>query len=287
MSVIKEKDITLDGKKYSVHAELYNSTKSVLDDLKSRTTRISGYEMKDSDIHKSWHGVDNWNEALELLRDGYKPIVEQLKSTLKSKTRTEKKTAVVNAVQGFMPSVPLALKNLPECMLTVDRNVPAARVIDLYYDMSSTYSKTVDDFLKAGKVLLSVIIGLEKQGYRFNMYAVQSYPRYSSGTVDFLCVKVKSSDKPLDIKRMSFSLIHPAFFRVIGFDWQGKSPITRDLGSGRGGDFFRDFSTYTRNLIVKEMFGENAHYVSSTNLIDGKYEPNIVKEALEDGKDKK
>lgn len=284
MSITKEKKITVDGKTFFVNAELYNSTKYVIEDATERPVRISGYKLEG--IYKGWYGVDSWDEAIELLRDGYKPVVERLKATLKSKTDTEKKTQVVNAVQGFMPSVPLALKNIPQCMLTLDRNVPAARVIDLYYDMTANSDTDIDQFIKAGEAMLSVIIGLEKQGYRFNLYAVQSYTRHSDYKADFLCVKVKSSDKPIDIKRMSFALIHPAFFRVIGFDWESKSPIARDIGSGRGRGFYYDFSSKEKKEIIKEIFGENAHYLPGKALIDGNYNPDIVKEALENAKDK-
>lgn len=284
MSITKEKNITVNGRVFSVNAEIYNSTKYVIEDANSRSVRIHDYKLEG--VHKSWHGVDSWEEALDLLRDGYKPVVERLKATLKSKTTTENKTQIVNAVQGFMPSVPLALKNIPQCMLTVDRNVPAARVIDLYYDVTANCDTNVDEFIKAGEAMLSVILGLEKQGYRFNLYAVQSYTSHGSYKADFLCVKVKSSDKPIDIKRMSFALIHPAFFRVIGFDWESKSPITRDIGCGRGRGFYYDFSPEEKKEIIKEIFGENAHYLPCKAIINSDYSTDVVKEALENAKDK-
>ena len=79
---------------------------------------------------------------------------------------------------------------------------------------------------------------------------------------------------------MSFPLTHPAFFRVIGFDWQGKSPITRDIGSGRGYALGYDYNAKELNDIAKKMFGANACYIPCSNIISDDYDTKVIKEGF-------
>jgi len=53
MSITKEKNITVDGRTFSVNAEIYNSTKYVIEDANSRSVKISDYKL--SDVHRDWH----------------------------------------------------------------------------------------------------------------------------------------------------------------------------------------------------------------------------------------
>lgn len=278
-SIQKEKNVTLsNGKKVSVHAEIYNSVRCLEEDCNTRSVHIDDYRLNNSDIHKDWHGVDSYEEAVQYLRDGYSPVVESLKTTLKRSDNQEKTYRSFNNICGYVPVVPLALKNIPTNMVDMDRNVPKDKVIDIYYDITANCDKEVEQFLKAGEALLSVLIGLEQSGYRFNLYAVQSYNNDTK--TDLLCVKVKSSDRPLDIKRMSFALIHPSFFRVIGFTWESQSPVTRYVGFGRGTALRHAHSKESISKIIQSTFGDNAHYISGALLIENGYDKEYIKEEI-------
>ena len=97
--------------------------------------------------------------------------------------------------------------------------------------MTASYSTKSESIINAGVKLLSAIVELEQQGYRFNLYAVQNYYSYGKGYI--LKVKVKDAMQPLDLKRVSFPLTHTGFFRVIGFDWYSKCPEAKYI-SGYG-----------------------------------------------------
>lgn len=288
MSVRKEKNIKT--KRYNnpinVRAELYNSADEVVNDCKIRPVRISGYDMQRKHLRKDWHYVDTYEEALTLLKDGYQPTVSHFKEELKISTAgTKTRFSFHNDIQGYAPVVPLALQNIPTSMVNMYMKPIKAKVIDVYYDMTTNSDKEPEDFIRAGKDVLGAIINLEQQGYRFNLYAVQSYwDTWDNKSIDILCVKVKSSNSPFDLKRMSFPLTHPAFFRVIGFDWQGRSPITRDIGSGRGRGFGYDFGREDVNTIVKTMFGDNSLYISCSKIIDNDYDKEKLKGVLTSGK---
>lgn len=284
MPIRKEKKIPTSKCTTDVRAEIYNCARDVVTDCKMRQTRFKDYDMQaPGKVRKSWHGVESYAEALDLLANGYQPVVEALREELKVGTNVGPRFKFSNEIVGFLPIVPLAIQGVPKSMIDMRIRKIKSKVLDIYYDMTANSDKSPEDFIKAGKVLLGTILALEKQGYRFNLYAVQSYwDCYNdhNHSIDILCVKVKSSDSPLDLKRMSFPLTHPSFFRVIGFDWQGRSPITRYLGSGRGRAMGYDFNTEDCNKIMKGIFGENAFYISASKLIDKDYDKNQLKEVL-------
>lgn len=281
MAVRKDRIIEFSNRhKLDARVEFYTCADEVVEDCRHRTTHISGYEVKDSRISSepSFFGVKSYDEALSLLRNGYQAPVEEFREELKAELKDGPRFSFGNEIQGFAPVVPLALKCVPNCMINMHTKPIKTKVLDVYYDMTANCGTEVEEFLKAGKALLGAIIELEKAGYRFNLFAVQSYYGESRNTADFLCVKIKSSNKPLDLKRMSFPLTHTAFFRVIGFDWQGKSPITRDLGSGRGQDLGRHYNGAQLNKIAVDLFGNNACYIACSNIIDSDYDREALKE---------
>lgn len=280
MAVRKDKVIEVDHTKFDTKVEIYNSAEEVVNDCRNRPIRWSDYNIDRKEIKKSWQGVDSYDEALTLLKDGYQPVVEQFKEELKVAPKEGARISFYNNIQGFAPVVPLALKCIPNCMVDMSMKPIKAKVIDVYYDVVANAGVSPDQIIKAGKAILGTIIELEKQGYRFNLYAVQSYYGRDKKTVDFLCIKIKSSDRPMDLKRMSFPLTHPAFFRVIGFDWQAKSPIARYNGWGRGCAISREYGRNTIKELMTQVFGTTACYVSCAKFIEDNYNKDKLKEVF-------
>ena len=276
MSTVTSKKV--DG--YKVNTERYSSAQEVVQDCKTRQFRQ--YEdMSKKELRESWHGVDSYDKALELLRVGYQPTVDKLQTALKtSATGVGKRIKFENNVHGFAPVVPLALKGVPNSMINTTIKQIKCKVVDIYYDMGIACFNDADTIIKAGQKMLGAIISLEKQGYRINLNAIQCYS--DNKGVDILSVKVKSADKPLDIKRVSFPLTHPAFFRVIGFDWQSKSPIAGYRGSGRGFALTNRKNRAEIAKIITETFGKNAIYISCSEVASNNED--YIKEVLTNDK---
>lgn len=275
MAVLVRKDIKLAGRrgKYSVNMESYNSAREVVELCKSRKrTSTMFHDMPNHHIRSSWHGVESYEEALQLLKDGYQPAVEMLKDVLKtnkSTTAEQKRISFMNDIQGFAPIVPLALKGVPQSMVNMTMKPIKCKVIDVYYDMVVSCLTTPQEIIDNGKRLLGVIMNLEKRGYKFNLYAVQTYSDTNRGC-DMLTIKVKDSSRPLDIKKMSYVLMHPAFFRVIGFDWYSKVPngVYRD---GYGHNIAQEVGRSGLNEFVTQVLGKNAVYFAASRLGDEKH----------------
>ena len=286
MSVIK--DITIPkrvGEKpnYKFHIERYDSADEMVANLKTRTnTSTYFYDMpRKVKSDPSWYGVESYEQALEFMRTGYQPTVEKFKGSIKQMQKASvgasKRISFQNNIQGFAPVVPLALKGVPNSMIDMRMTPIKCKVIDVYYDMIVNSGTSTETIIENGQKVLGAIMALEMQGYKFNLYAVQSYS--DNKDCDMLVVKVKNSAQPLDLKRISFPLTHPAFFRVLGFDWYGKFEGAR-YRTGYGhyvGCEFRD-----TDRMATEVFGKGAIYFSAGRMTH-QNEDNI-KEVLKNAK---
>lgn len=281
MSVIKDvKFSTSKHKNFKLHMECFNNASEVADTCSKREITDHCFHDKRTDSYDDWDGVKSYDEALDLLRFGYQPVVDATKMVLRSTLKGEgKRFKFENDVHGFAPIVPLALKGVPNSMIGMKMKPIKAKVIDVYYDAGFSCGVSSDDIIKTGQKMLEVIVGLEKQGYRFNLFVVQGYTEDHDG--DMLVVKVKSAEQPVDLKRISFPLAHTGFFRVIGFDWYSKVPNGKyRIGYGKA-------MSYTLNNdecqeMAQQLFGKNAIYFAGKNILykDKEY----IEEVITNGK---
>lgn len=256
---------------YKIMCESYNSAADVVRDCKERPF-IGGRgfdNMGDGDLGghtQNWVGVESYEQALRLLEEGYQPVVEEMKTMIKTNLQGEaKRISFHNDVVGYAPIVPLAIMGVPNSMLNSYMKPIKSKVVDVYYDGTFRGMTSSSDIIATGAKVISVIMKLEQQGYRFNLYQVQGYSD-ETGT-NLMKVKLKDAAQPIDLKRISFPMAHTAFFRVIGFDWYSKTPRGRYIGSyGRA---LSDISKTSGKLseMFKEMFGKNAVYISGNAIM--------------------
>ncbi len=278
MSIIK--DAKAFGNK--VHYEYFDSADEVVRTCQRRSRTDERFKDKTTEKYDDWEGVKDYAEALDLMKYGYQPTVDAMQGVFKATKNGEgTRFAFRNNVQGFVPIVPLALKNVPNCMVSMTMKPIKAKVLDVYYDITASAGNESNEIIKAGQALLGTIIELERQGYRFNLYAVQTY--YDNHDCDMLVVKLKSASQPIDLKRISFPLTHTAFFRVIGFDWYSKVPGGK-YRFGYGKAIAYDYSEEKLQEFGRQLFGKNAIYFSAAKIINSKAEH--IKEVIENGNSK-
>lgn len=108
-----------------------------------------------------------------------------------------------------------------------------------------------------------MIYNMEMGGHKINLYICGAIAGQASA--DLLCIKVKNSNSPLDLRRISFSLCHTAFTRVICFDWYSKFPkgIYRDrYGTTLINALGRDMA----ESLIKKVFGSTSVYITHDEL---------------------
>ena len=278
MGKIVCKKISVGSRKMNAVIESYNNAWEVVKDCRERSITDSHFSDKSKASFDSWEGVKTYDEALNLLEKGYQPTVEKLKERMRDlgKVGTQKRMKIENGVVGGAPVVPLALMGVPKAMIDTKIKPIKCKVIDVYYDVTCSCGTSSEKIIKNGQKLLGAIMELERQGYKFNLYAVQTYSDRES--VDVLTVKVKSSSQPLDLKRLSFPLTHTAFFRVIGFDWYSRCPKAKYRG-GYGCALGYTLDDGKIGEFAKNAFGDNALYICGNNIMNR--EEKYIKEVLE------
>lgn len=282
MSTIKKVDVNYRNEKVHIDVESYNSAMECVADCRSRKV-VRYSDISHERMNEDFEGVNSYDEAMDLLYNGYSGVVDTLKETIKISNKkcsedNYNRFTFENNVYGFAPIVPLAIQGVPKSMINMTMKPIKTKVIDIYYDVAVPGFMGADSIIEAGKKLLGSILAFEKSGYRFNVYSINTTTNDDADKMDILAIKVKSAEKPTDFKRMSFPIAHPAFARVIGFDWQSKSPIANRF-SGRGYALTSRANDEKANALIKETFGKNAIYISCERVVSRgeKY----VKEAIE------
>lgn len=250
----------------NVNVEVFDSANEVVEVSARRKMTSARFDdmTNPRNINKGWTGVNSLGEALELMRSGYQPTVDRMKNEIKADVQGQgKRISFFNDVVGYAPIVPLALLGVPASMQNSYMKPIKAKVLNIYYDMTASCSTSKEDIIKAGQKLLAAIMELEMQGYKFNLYAIQSY---YDGSCDMLCTKIKSSNTPLDLKRISFPLTHTAYFRVIGFDWYSKTPKGQ-YRCAYGHALGYDFSEQKMQEGFQEIFGKNCVVFSCAKVL--------------------
>lgn len=271
---------------YKVMCEIYNSTADVVNDCKKRSITDKNFDnMNDGNLggnRSAWCGVKSYEEALNLLESGYQPIVDKMKENLKATVQgNAKRISFHNDIVGYAPIVPLAVLGVPNSMINSRMKPIKAKVVDVYYEGTFPSRVSSDKIINAGSKVISAIMMLEQQGYRFNLYQIQSYADQKG--CDMLCVKVKDATQPIDLKRMSFPIAHTAFFRVIGFDWYSKTPQGK-YRCGYGHALFHEERVSEKTTeMFKEMFGGNAVCISGAKLQEEKEPEKYLKEVFTNG----
>jgi hypothetical protein len=107
MSTIFDKKIS-EG--YKFHVERYDSAIEVVDNCRRRSITDSRFNDKSQGSFGHWEGVESYEQALDFMRYGYQPTVDDMKGLFKANRSGEgTRFAFQNQIAGFAPIVPLAL----------------------------------------------------------------------------------------------------------------------------------------------------------------------------------
>lgn len=243
-----------------LNVEMYNSAQEMANDLEARTMTSDSFRDPYKG-YKEFVGATK-EETYKMLREGYQPVVDAMKGKMKfSASGQTKRFKSFNDVAGYAPIIPNAIMGLPNSMVNSAIKPIKTKVLDVYYEMTCPAFRDAKDLIQAGQKMLGVILEMEAQGYRFNLYCTQGYYGAHTGC-DMVCVKVKSASQPMDLKRMSFPIAHTAFFRGIGFDWYSKFP-KGTYRPGYGEPICYSKSQEQIQEEYRKLFGKSAIYFSA------------------------
>jgi len=252
---------TSDGR---IKYEIFESTSELAVSNKERKFRHGDDTMRRS-IGGDWHGVKSYDEAEELLSNGWTYKTDELRKVINGveKKIYEKRTSFKNNVVGYVPIVPLAIQGVPNSMIDVHYKPMKSKIVDIYYDITVNCGTSPEEILKQGIAITEAIIDLERQGYRVRLSGVQSYS--SSKTADLLVIRIKNESQPLDLKRIMFPMMHPAMFRVIGFAWYERCPFSTER-SGYGHNMSSEWEYEQIKEMMQKAFGTSIIYLGAAKM---------------------
>lgn len=177
----------------------------------------------------------NYDEAISLLRSGYKDILPRIKDSLEDKERFLSKLYVApkivpySSIVGFTPNVPNAIMNLPNSMIDINREPRKQRTVSIMYLISSSWDRSVNFFIDAGVALVSAINILERYGIQTKLTIVfeSVKDRYDDDDVNEVVVSdvcIKNYGQRFNLQKICFPLAHPSMFRRFGFKYLETAP---------------------------------------------------------------
>lgn len=255
MSYLREFKPKALGGKYKVICETFADANEITEVSNRRPQRHEfDHDFTRSRVRSSFHGVDTWDEACDLLKYGYKEVVPKLSKMVEMTAKGEAtKTSFRNDVVGYAPVVPLALRGVPKCMINSYKKPVKDKVVNIYLDRTALCQWEPHEIVEATSNFVAALTELELQGYRFNVTVVKT--NANSSVCNMLTLKVKDANLPIDLQRMSYPLMHTAFARVTCWDWYSRCPQSvhiTNLGRHLGGHF----SSEKIVNALEEMFNE-------------------------------
>jgi hypothetical protein len=266
---MKTKQVTVKTyrKTSTVGVEMFDGISELDKYLLGRKTK-SGWEGSDvkrmCKTQSDWVGVSSYDELHSLMSSGYEGAeLTEFEHEIKSIKGSGKRICFENDIIGFAPVVPLAIIGVPNNMINSRIKPIKTKVINLYFERGASCGVNANEIKESGKQMLGAIIKAEQAGYRINLFVTHTTTN-NTGKDGILCVKVKDSNTPINIKRMAFAIVHPAFIRGAAFEWFEKTNCCEYIaGYGKGAGYNYYYKPNEVEDIYKQVLDKNGIFISS------------------------
>lgn len=166
-----------------------------------------------------WTKTKSFDEAVELMKNGWTDMAQQLTQKLKATPDMElmHQMRTVIGVAGFQPVVPLYLAGVPTNMVSKQMVPIKQKVINVTKSIDYAGGVSADTIVEESVKAMQIIKKLESQGYRVNLYITLG--TFKQGTEVVCKVKIKNASEKLNVSKLAFPLAHPSMLRRLFFRW--------------------------------------------------------------------
>lgn len=209
---------------------VWHSISDLARDLKE-SEHISGRNtVSDEDRSSDWSDTDSFEEAYNRMVRGYEyEEVTEAVGEFRS-VATGQRSRSYQDVVGHQVIVPLYLQGIPTNMVN-KRPVVDNKIVTIVYETSAPHGVSSDRIMETTKELFAKIVNLEAEGYRCNVWVIETNGN-EDGKWGF-ALKLKTDRETLNFKKMMFPLVSSSFLRRIGF--RIKERLYKDwIGGGYG-----------------------------------------------------
>jgi len=187
---------------------------------------------------KSFTGVSNFDEAVNMLKDGSEEIMKGLKTNVKiamdklNKELNTEPQGYVADVQGLFFDVAKVIEGEPEAWYRDPWDKvkkPRIKVPIMGAYLASVKTETV---IKNASEIIALIKALEDNGFECEMAMIFAVDNAGGSQNAYHEVTIKNFDESFNFKKIS-SMLHPSFFRRILFR-ELEIMFPKNLNSGYG-----------------------------------------------------
>ena len=252
-----------------IHADRFNNINEFLNTCDSRDYNEWARHRRDEYDNKSWQG-DSYSAARDYLLHGDNRYTNQLKPRTLPQV-TDIKPRDYNAVVGYSPIVPAAVMNIPTCMINRQNTTAKNKVLHIVYDCDASCDVNKRQMIEQGKKVAAFILSVERAGYRVQLDVFASFQQRGDDNGYAFTLTLKDAARPLDIKRLTYPLIHISMLRALAFDWFERYPHA-DYVCGYGLPLYHESKEYRDDFVHKVTHDNTATYITLTTDIDRLYE---------------
>lgn len=215
--------------------------------------------------NKSFSGTASYEEAMDLLQNGYEKPLNQIKNEISKDlkiSQTRPRRIPKNHVFGFVPNVPNYVLDIPEQMITISQTPQKVKTVSIIYYVGNNCGTTAKALEKAGIKILNAVNRLELSGVRVNLDICVMCSE-TDGEWQIGCVNVKSYREQMDLKKLCFPIVHPSMFRRFGFRFLEKSKsMEKNFSWGYGSSA----KANNEKELNEKVFGETDFFITQDHV---------------------
>lgn len=186
----------------------------------------------------SFTKTKNFDEAVELFKNGWSDMATQLVQRLKAienKTERTMKPKNTLSVCGYQAIVPLYLQGVPNNMVSKKMVPIKQKVITLNKSIDYHGGVDPDTIIDESIKAMQIVKKLEAQGYRCNLNIVLGSSAGYPEKQFVVKVRIKSANEKMNISKLAFPLVHPSMLRRLFFRFIEVYPhVTKSFVDGYG-----------------------------------------------------
>jgi len=208
----------------------FNSLHELVSTVES-APHISGRNNSSQDSERGdWVDTKSLEETISYIRNGkdYECLSTNLKD-LDAGGKVEQSKMYLSPV-GMNPVVPLAIAGVPCSMVNMYTTRQESKILNIIYVIGVPCGVSESTIVKNSTELMKHIYKVERDGYRCNVYIMDTQ---RSGSMGYIC-KIKNDRETLDLKKLAFPMISPSILRRLQFALSERLYETDITHSGYG-----------------------------------------------------
>lgn len=183
-----------------------------------------------------WAKTESFEQATEMLKNGWDDMAKQLKNTMNSKkleAEMIKQYRNVLSVAGYQPVVSLYLAGVPQNMVAKQMVPVKQKVVNITKSLNYSGSVNSDKIVEESIKVMQLVKRIEQQGMKCNIYIALGT---TAGSRKVICkVKIKGAAERLNVSKLAFPLVHPSMLRRLMFRYIEVCPdVTKAYVRGYG-----------------------------------------------------